>query len=449
MGSGRPTGSFETLWYARRVSDSPGSRHDPLAALRQRGFLWFSVARLASGVAQTSLQMALAWQVWVLSGSPLQLAALGLVRFVPQLLAALYAGAVADTYNRKRIVQVAQSVPAGCAAALLVATASGAVSLPLIYGLVVLIALASAFDAPARQSLLPSIVREDTFQNAITIGSTIQSLAFVSGPGLGGLLIAEGGVEAVYAANVVLLLVALVAVTALRPRPVSTPPRAVTWAAIKEGVQFVRSRQPLLGSMTLDMFAVVFGGAQALLPIYADQILNVGPSGLGILTASMNGGALLMSLAMILLPTVERTGRTLLVSVAAFGVATMAFGLARSFPFAVAAYMSVGMADQVSVVMRQTTIQLSTPDYLRGRVSAVAQLFVGSSNQLGAVESGFVAAATNATFAVVSGGAACLAVVGVIAVTMKELRTYTIRDVIEAAREDAAAAQTSSEAAGG
>ncbi|MEI7926789.1 MAG: MFS transporter, partial [Chloroflexota bacterium] len=143
------------------------------------------------------------------------------------------------------------------------------------------------------------------------------------------------------------------------------------------------------------------------------------------------------------------TGRTLLLSVAAFGVATMAFGLARSFPFAVVAYMSVGMADQVSVVMRQTTIQLSTPDYLRGRVSAVAQLFVGSSNQLGAVESGFVAAATNATFAVVSGGAACLAVVGVIAVTMKELRTYTIRDVIEAAREDAAAAQTSSEAVGG
>ena len=191
--------------------------------------------------------------------------------------------------------------------------------------------------------------------------------------------------------------------------------------------------------MTLDMFAVVFGGAQALLPVYARDILQVGEVGYGILAASLNAGALLMSIVMVLMPTVQRTGRVLLLSIGAFGVATIAFGASRSFPLSVAAYMAVGMADQVSVVLRQTTIQLATPDYLRGRVTAVGQLFIGTSNPLGAMESGFVAAATSATFAVVSGGIGCLAVLALVAARMPELRRYTIRHVIETARRDEAA----------
>jgi len=361
------------------------------------------------------------------------------VRFAPQLIAALYAGAVADTYDRRRIVLVAQSVPAVCAAVLFVATVGGTVSMPLIYALVVLIALGNAFEGPARQALLPSVVREETFQQAITVTATVQSLAFVSGPGVAGLLIAYGGVQAAYAAHVVLIAIALVGIVALRPRPISQPSRAISWAAIKEGVLFVRSRQPLLGSMTLDMFAVVFGGAQALLPVYAEDVLHVGSRGYGILAAALPAGALLMSLVMVAMPTVERTGRALLWAVAAFGVATIVFGLSRSFPLSLAAYFAAGMADQVSVVMRQTTIQLATPDYLRGRVTAVNQLFIGTSNQLGAVESGFVAAATNATFAVVSGGAGCIAALGLVAARMPELRTYTIHGVLEAARRDHAA----------
>ena len=421
------------------MSDSTGSPPDPLAALRQRGFLWFSLSRFSSAVAQTGLASVLLWEVYRLNDWPLALAALGLVRFVPQLIAALYAGAVADTYNRKAIVLVSQAVAASCGLLLLITTATGLVTLSMIYGLAVVLALAQAFDAPARQSLLPSIVREETFQNAITVSSTIQSLAFVSGPGLAGLLLATAGVEAAYAANVGALVVSMVAIAALRPRPVSQPPRAVSWAAIREGLAFVWSRQPLLGSMTLDMFAVVFGGAQAMLPIYARDILQVGELGYGILSASMNAGAVLMSLVLILMPPIHRLGRVLLLSVAAFGLATVAFGASRSFPLSVAMYMAVGMADQVSVVMRQTTIQLATPDYLRGRVTAVSQLFIGTSNQLGAVESGVVAAATSATFAVVSGGAACLVVVGVIAAWMRELRGYTMHEVIAGQRADAAA----------
>ena len=195
---------------------------------------------------------------------------------------------------------------------------------------------------------------------------------------------------------------------------------------IREGVQFVWQRQVLLGAMTLDMFAVIFGGAKALLPIYAADILHVGPQGFGLLSASMDLGALLMSIALVVMPPIERTGRALLLSVATFGITTIVFGLSRSFPLSLATYMAVGMTDQVSVVMRQTTIQLATPNALRGRVSSVNIVFIGASNQLGGVKSGFVAANTNATFAVVSGGTGCLAVLALIAARMPDLRHYRV-----------------------
>jgi MFS family permease len=178
--------------------------------------------------------------------------------------------------------------------------------------------------------------------------------------------------------------------------------------------------------MTLDMFAVIFGGAAALLPIYAQEILNVGPRGYGLLTSSLELGALLSAVAMMTLPTIKHAGRALLIAVGVYGFATIVFGLSRSFPLSVFAYMLVGMADQVSVVMRHTAIQLSTPDELRGRVSAVNFIFIGASNQLGAAESGFIAALTNATFAVVSGGIGCLVVLAVVASKMPELRRYKI-----------------------
>jgi len=196
--------------------------------------------------------------------------------------------------------------------------------------------------------------------------------------------------------------------------------------AVKEGLRFVRSRQVILGCMTLDMFAVIFGGASALLPIYAREILQVGPRGYGLLSSALELGALLSALAMMLLPPIRHAGRALLVAVGAYGLATIVFGLSRSFPLSVVAYMAVGLADQVSVVMRHTAIQLSTPDELRGRVSAVNFIFIGASNQLGAAESGFVAALTNATFSVVSGGVGCLVVLAIVALRLPELRRYTI-----------------------
>jgi hypothetical protein len=195
---------------------------------------------------------------------------------------------------------------------------------------------------------------------------------------------------------------------------------------VREGLQFVRRRPVVLGCMVLDMFAVIFGGAAALLPIYATEILGVGPRGYGLLGASMELGALTTALVLMVRPPIRRTGAALLAAVGVYGAATIAFGLSTWFPLSVAAYMLVGAADQVSVVARATAIQLSTPDALRGRVSAVNLLFIGASNQLGAAESGFVAALTSAPFAVVSGGIGCLLVLGAVAWRIPELRAYRI-----------------------
>jgi len=411
-------------------------RHDPFAALRQPNFLAYAWSRLCASTAMTLLTAVIAWQVYQISGSALQLGLLGLTRFVPSLGLSLIGGAFADSYNRKRIIMAAQAVPLAASATLFVSTMNGWVTIPLIYAMVLLVAVAAAFENPARQSILPMVVRRETFPNAIVVSSTVQSFGFVSGPALGGIMIGLAGTDGAYAVHMGLMVGSLAGMVLLRPRAVEGERRAVSLAAIKEGVQFVYRRQVLLGAMTLDMFAVIFGGATALLPVYATDILDVGPRGYGILSASLEAGALLAALSMVFLPPIRPAGRALLISVALFGLGTMVFGLSRAFPLSVATYMFIGMADQVSVVMRQTTIQLSTPDELRGRVSSVNMLFIGASNQLGAMESGFVAALTNATFAVVSGGAGCLAVVGVVAAKMPELRRYRVVTTV-VAREEA------------
>ncbi|MBA4180462.1 MAG: MFS transporter [Anaerolinea sp.] len=408
------------------VTNPQEPRHDPFAALRQGNFAVYATGRLAATIAMTLLNAAIAWQVYEISGSAFQLAMLGLARFLPSLGLSLVGGAFADSYDRRRIVMLSQLAPLITSAALYVATVRDFTELPLFYGLVLLVALSAAFENPARQAMLPQIVKKETFANAIIVSSTIQSLGFVTGPAVGGLMIAAAGVDGAYLVHMGLIVASIGALAFLKLRPPEGERRTVSFSAIKEGVQFVYHRQVLFGAMTLDMFAVIFGGATALLPVYAKDILEVGPRGYGLLSASLEAGALLMALALVLLPPIKQAGRALLISVALFGIGTIVFGVSRSFPLSLATYMFIGMADQISVVLRQTTVQLSTPDELRGRVSSVNMLFIGASNQLGAVESGLVAAVTNATFAVVSGGAGCLAVVGIVAAKMPELRRYRV-----------------------
>ena len=394
--------------------------------MREPNFRLFVASRLLAGTGSTLQQAVIAWQVYQISGSALQLGLLGLIRFLPALLTSLLGGAVADSYDRRWIVIIAQAGPFASSAALLLLTRAGAANLPLIYGLVLLVALTSAFENPARQALLPQLVSREIFANAVTLNSALQQLGAVAGPSLAGLLIAVAGVAGAYAAHVGLVVLALPPLLLLHVQNGSGERRAVSLAAIREGVQFIWRRQVLLGAMTLDLFAVIFGGATALLPVYAQSILHVGAGGYGLLSSSLSVGALVMSIALVALPPIQRTGRALIYAVAGFGLATILFGLSRFYPLSLLAYALTGCADQVNVIMRQTTIQLATPDELRGRVSSVGSIFIGASNQVGALESGLVAAATTATFAVVSGGIGCLAVVAAVGAGLPELRRYSI-----------------------
>lgn len=397
-----------------------------LSEVLTRTVVVYLASRFCVGTAMMMLRAAIAWHVFELTRSPFHLGLIGLVQFLPAFALTLVAGALADTTDRRRIMMTAQLVALASGVVLCVATARGTVTLGLLYGLVVVAAIATAFDSPARMAFLPTLVGRLAFPRVATIASTNQALAFATGPALGGLLIADFGIAAPYAAYVVLILTALTLLAVLPSPPAAPTGRGVSLEVIREGLRFVRGRPVILGCMTLDMFAVIFGGATALLPVYATEILHVGPRGYGLLSAALEIGALCTSIVLITMPPIRRTGRTLLFAVGLYGLATIMFGLSRSFPLSVVAYMLVGVADQVSVVMRSTTIQLSTPDELRGRVSAVNLLFIGASNQLGAAESGFVAAATSATFAVVSGGMASLVVLAMVAWKIPELARYRI-----------------------
>ena len=392
-----------------------------------RDFYLYLAGRFASGAALTMMRAAISWHVYHLSGSAFHLGLIGIVQFIPSLLLMLVGGAVADSYDRRRIINVAQLILLTAGGVLFGMTRSEQATLPVLYGAILLISIAGSFEVPARSALLPTLVTREQFPRAVTISSTNQALAFASGPAIGGMIIAQAGIAAAYATFLGLIVIAFGSILSLRMgmRPEGAP-RAVTLAAILEGLRFVWTRPVVLGCMTLDMFAVIFGGATALLPIFAKDILHVGASGYGLLSASLELGALSVATLMMFRPTVQRAGKTLLIAVVFYGIATIVFGLSRWFPLSIAAYMAVGMADQISVIMRSTAIQLSTPDELRGRVSSVNMLFIGASNQLGAAESGFLAELTSPTFAVVSGGVACLIVVAVVAWRLPELRRYQI-----------------------
>ena len=397
-----------------------------MAALRQRNFALFTVSTFASGTTMTLVQAAIAWQVYQVSDSILQLGVIGLVRFLPSLGLGLVGGALADSHDRRRIVLVAQTGGLAASLVLMLATLHGSIGLPLIYGMVLVLALVDAFAGPASRSLLVSCVTTDAFTNGITVNSTLQKFGQVTGPAAAGLAIAAIGISGAYAVNSALIVLSLAALLLLRPRARESARGRVSVEAIKEGIVFVWQHQVLLGAMTLDMFAVIFGGATALLPVFAKDILGVGALGYGLLSAAIDIGALIMSVGLVFLPPIRRAGKALIIAVAVFGLGTIAFGFSRSYVLSLLIYMIVGAADQISVVMRSTLVQLESPDALRGRVASVNQLFIGASNQVGAAESGFLAAITSATFAVVFGGAACLSVVAAVTAGMAKLRRYEI-----------------------
>jgi len=376
--------------------------------LRQTQFMRFWFARLAGIMANQMLMVAVGWHMYDLTGSAWDLGLVGLFQFVPALMMTLPAGHAADRWHRGRIFAACMGLQALVAGAMAVSAMNHSTSRELILGLSVLLGLARAFQMPAQQAITALLVPAPLLQRAVTLSTTGMEFAVISGPALGGLIYIAGA-TAVYASCTALLLLATGLTLAVRyTHPVSNS--AVSWRAALAGLAFVWRKKVLLGALSLDLFAVLLGGATALLPIYAKDILHTGPEGLGLLRAAPSVGALLMSLALMRWPMQRRVGHKLLAAVAVFGLATLVFGLSTNMLLSMLALAVAGAADNVSVVIRLTIMQLDTPDDIRGRVSAVNSIFIGASNQLGEFESGAVAAWLGPVASVVIGGVGTLAV---------------------------------------
>lgn len=397
-------------------------RHDPFAALRFRDFRLLVLGSFLAVVAEQMLGVAVGWELYERTRDPLALGLVGLVEIVPVLLLALPAGHVADRRDRKWVVVAALSGIAACAFGLVGLSVTQG-PLPAIYALLFGVGIARAFQSPAFSALGAQVVPPAYYANTAAWSSGAWQTSGILGPALGGLLLAAwGGSAGVYAfAGGLLLLVALM-FCLLRPRAVSRNVEPVSLASMLAGVRFIAHTPVILGAITLDMFAVLLGGATALLPVFARDILAVGAPGLGWLRAAPAVGALVAALVMALRPPLQYAGRTLLLVVAGFGLATIVFGLSRDFTLSLAMLALLGALDNVSVVIRSTLLLMGTPDMLRGRVNAVHSVFVGISNELGAFESGVAAALLSTVGAVVAGGLGTILVVVLVAALASELR---------------------------
>jgi MFS family permease len=381
---------------------------DSLFAQRAFMRLWF--ARLAGTAAAQMLMVALGWQMYELTGSAWDLGLVGLLQFLPALALVLVAGHVIDRFHRARVLATCLAVQVAAALWMVAATGGGWASREMLLALSVLLGTVRAFQMPAQQALTPSLVPPPMLSRALAFSATGLQGAIIAGPALGGFVFVAGA-SAVYAVCAGLFSLASVLCLLIHYDHAvpTTPPSLETLLA---GVRFIGRHKVVLGAISLDLFAVLLGGATALLPIFAKDVLNTGPWGLGLLRAAPAAGALLMSIVLTRRPVRRHTGRTLIGAVAVFGAATLVFGLSTTLWLSMAALAVTGAADMVSVVIRQTLVQLETPDAMRGRVSAVISVFIGASNQLGEFESGATAALLGPAGSVLLGGAGTVLVAG-------------------------------------
>jgi MFS family permease len=365
--------------------------------------------------------VAVGWQLYTLTGSALDLGLVGLVQFLPMILVTLVAGQVADRHDRRRIAGICQIVEAAAATALAAGSIAGWLGRPMILGLLAVVGTARAFENPTMAALLPGLVPRPLISRATAWSVSATQTAQVVGPALGGLLVALGP-GAAYAAAAGLFSLAAASVTLVSMARVERAREPVTLETLLSGLLFIRRRRVLLGTMTVDLFAVLLGGVTALLPIFARDVLDAGPWGLGLLRAAPAVGALAMSVVLAHHPVERRVGRTLLASIAIYGVATLVFGLSRHLPLSLAALCVLGASDVVSVVIRVALVQVRTPDAMRGRVSATHSLFTGTSNQLGEFRAGAAAALLGTVPAVLLGGLGTLTVAALWTYLFPEIR---------------------------
>ena len=389
-------------------------RHDPYAALRYRDFQLLLSGRFLTSFGNEMLSFAIGWELWLRTHQAFVLGMVGLVQVIPVILFSLPAGHVADQYNRKRIVLITESFLALCVLGL------GWLSYTLgpiywIYILLFGIGTARAFNEPASSTLLPETVPPSLFSNAATWSTSVWQFASITGPAAAGILIGFfNAVTFIYIFDAFAAIVFCILLLLIKGRQLALAQKAPTWESLKEGFRFMRDTRVILAAITLDMFAVLFGGAVALLPIYATDILHVGPQGLGMMRAAPSIGALIMAFVIAHRPPMQNAGRALLLAVTGFGLATIVFGLSTSFVLSVAMLFLLGALDNISVVIRGTLLLTQTPDEMRGRISAVNSIFIGISNELGSFESGLAAAIFGPVIAVVAGGVGTIIVVLVV-----------------------------------
>jgi MFS family permease len=399
------------------------------APFRWADFRSLFAAAFCSTLASRALAVVLGYEVYELTGNPLALGLLGLIEAIPSLSLALYGGHIADRHDRRSILRITLGALIFCAGALSLLGASdvGGLKLTLLYSVVFIAGIARGFAEPAASALEAQVVPWEILVNSSTLMASCWTTAAVIGPLTGGFAYQQLGPAKTYLGIGILYGLAWVNITriARRPRP-PAPDGESVWQSVAEGVRYVLSNQVLLGSMSLDLFAVLFGGAIALLPIFARDILHVGPSGLGMLNAAPTAGALLTTLVASRHPPVRHAGRNLILAVAGFGVSMIVFAFSHSFWLSLVALAFSGVFDGVSVVIRRAIIRLFSPDRLRGRIASVSMIFIGSSNELGAFESGVTAAWLGTVRSVWAGGILTLLVVAIASGAAPELRRLSL-----------------------
>ncbi len=386
-----------------------------LGVLRNRNLSFYLSARFLGTLAVQMQSVAVGWQVYQITGSLFDLGLIGLAQFAPFLVLILWAGHVADRHDRRRIIVLCMLVQLLVSGLLLAFTYSGSSVVWPVFAVLVLFGSARAFMMPASQAVLRNLVPDRDFGQAVALSSSTFHVAVIAGPVLGGLLYVYGP-TVVYTVSALLLAVSVILMASARSAPQARSTQPASWHTLLEGLRFVRSRPIVLGAISLDLFAVLFGGATALLPAYAHDVLHAGPTALGWLRTAPGAGAALCSIALAFFPIRRRVGAWMFGGVALFGLAVLTLGSTSQFPVALGALFVLGAGDMVSVYVRHLLVQYETPDEIRGRISAVNAVFIGASNELGEFESGITAGWLGLVRAILLGGAATLAVTGLWAV---------------------------------
>ena len=404
------------------------SSHSAFAALRHRDFRLLWLGQIVSVTGSQMQFVAINWHVYLLTKSAFALGLVGLFRGVPIIFCSLAGGVVADALDRKRLMIVTQTVMLASAALLTAGTLAGLASVWPIYILSAFASAASAFDVPARQALMPTLVPAEDFPNAVSLGIAVFNVATIAGPAIAGFLLAESGPAVIYGINALSFLAVIAALIAMRtsgkPELESEPRNALSFAALKEGLRFVWHTPIIVQTMTLDFAATFFASATLLLPIFAQERLHVGARGYGFLAAAPAIGSVLTALLMARLGSFRRQGRLVVSSVAVFGVATALFGISTVYWFSLLMLGTTGAADTVSTVLRQTIRQLVTPNHLRGRMTSINMMFFMGGPQLGELEAGTLAALIGAPLSVVIGGVGSLICAAIAAVKSKSLMEF-------------------------